>query len=100
MEILTDQEGVAWRIEGDVQQVTVLRRAKRQEGKEEPRWRAVSYHNSLSNALTWLMDQMLRGDLETCSPERFMERISSWKSRLEGVAEYWRQSIKASVHDS
>ncbi len=98
MEVLIDSEGASWCIRGDAVQISVLRRAPTQEGKEPDKYRAVSFHNRLDQAMAWILDQFLRQELEGTQPEEFLQRIESWKQRLESVAEYWRQSIKSSVY--
>ncbi len=99
MEVLTDLEGANWFIRGDASQVTVLRQAPSAPGKEADKFRAVSYHNRLDQAMAWLLDQFLRQELEETPAEEFLSRIDSWKRRLEGVAEYWRQSVKSTVYE-
>jgi hypothetical protein len=37
----------------------------------------------------------LRQELSDTPADEFLERIESWKLRLEAVGEYWRQAIKA-----
>lgn len=100
MEIYTDSSGTQWRLSGSEESVRVYKRAavtekEASEGKTlaEKHWVAVSYHNRIEHALTWLLDQILRDHLEGPNAE-LIEKISHLKLKLQGVAEYWRESLR------
>ena len=100
MEVMIDDTGAAWRIDGNTEQVTILRRAPVEDATKEPKWRAVSYHNRLDQALSWLLDHFLRTELAANQPDEFLDKISAWKRRLEAVSEYWRQSVSRTVYEA
>lgn len=104
MEILTDNEGTSWRLTGTPNQVTVERRPPLTQDEvakgltiADKAWRAASYHNRMDHAMSWLLDQILRMELDEAEAGQFVALVSGWKAKLESVGEYWRKSLAATT---
>lgn len=105
MEILTDNQGDAWRITGNPTQVQVERRPALTQADvdkgltlEDKPFRAVSYHNRLDHAMAWMLDQILRMELDETEAEDFVGLVGAWKRKIENVANYWRESITSTTY--
>jgi len=105
MEIYTDSTGTQWRFSGNEESVKVYKKSaltekEAQEGKtlDDKLWVAVSYHNRIEHALVWLLDRVLRPELGNATDDALVERITRLQTKLQGVAEYWRESLRRERH--
>ena len=103
MEILTDNEGTSWRLTGTPNQVTVERRPPLTQDEvakgltiADKAWRAASYHNRMDHAMSWLLDQILRMELDEAEAGQFVALVSGWKAKLET----WLTELRPALVDS
>lgn len=98
MDILIDKEGYQWRLRGDSSQVTVERRAPdaKQSAENPDSWLTQSYHNRIDHALSWLLDQLVRMELEDVEAGDFVALVDSMRASIDRSASVWRSQIVGS----
>jgi hypothetical protein len=99
MDILIDNEGYQWRIRGDSTQVTVERRSPdaKKSADHPDSWLTQSYHNRIDHALSWLLDQLVRIELEGSQADDFVALVSSMREAIDRSASVWRSQIQGSA---
>jgi len=97
MDILIDSDGYQWRMRGDSTQVSVERRAPNaKKPTDDPAsWVIQSYHNRIEHGLSWLLDHLVRTELDAVEMQDFVALVEGMKRALEKPAAAWRREIEA-----